>query len=333
MSRRNIYSYILAFFFVALFFAISSTCARSAGLIEDKQPTWSPDGKRIAFVSNRLLPENAPEGSSNIWVADADGSNLQQITYQGANQFPSWSPDGKKIIFQSGKSIWLVEISTKQFTQLTSGDRGWYTPDWHPKDIGKVICSYQTQISSDNDLAVINPLTILTRESGAQTVRDRYGDDNMPRWSKDGTKIAFIGKTSDLSTGTDNFYLMTISADGTTLKTHCKLDKPSGRPSWFYSGDSVVLDNGVVCDLATGKTHDLFEDKISDPDLSPDGRMVAYSQTVDDGGNFIFTRKLSGEDKKQITTVPPEPVKPAEPAKPAEPSVKDQPEPAVKDAK
>ncbi|MEN6521179.1 MAG: hypothetical protein ABFD46_08530 [Armatimonadota bacterium] len=322
MSRRNIYSYILAFFFVTLFFAISSTCARSAGLTEDKQPIWSPDGKRIAFVSNRLLPENAPDGSSNIWVVDVDGSNMQQITYQGSNQFPSWSPDGQKIIFQSGKSIWQVDVDTKKFMQLAGGTRGWYAPDWHPKNPGKVVCAYQTQVSNDNDLAVINPMTILTRESGTQTVRDRPGSDDMPRWSKDGTRIAFIGRKTDAA-GTDNFYLMTTNPDGTTLKTHCRLDKPSGRPSWFYSGDSIVLDNGVVCDLASGKTRNLFEDKISDPDISPDGRIAAYSQTIDGVGRLLFTRKLSGEDKKQITTSPSEPAKPAEPAKPVEPAVKD----------
>ena len=283
-----------------LIFVLSSLCAYSAP-IEDSQPTWSPDGKRLAFVSNRALPQDAPKGTLNIWVVDADGSNMRQITYQGVNKYPSWSPDGKKIIFQSGKSIWMVEVDSNQFIQLASGDRGWYAPDWHPKDPGKVVCAFQTQVGDDNDLAIVNPLTVLTKPSGTQTVRERVGSDDLPRWSKDGKRIAFIGKTTDGVTRNSNAYLMTISPDGTTLKTHCKLTDISGRPSWFTSGESILLDGGIVCDLTTGKTSNLFDETIKDPDVSPDGRWIAYCQKVDDSDQFIFIRKVNGEDKKQIT--------------------------------
>lgn len=300
LTMRTKTTYNLAGLLVVLIFILSSLCAYSA-LIEDSQPTWSPDGKRVAFVSNRALPENAPDGTVNIWVVDADGNNLLQITFQGTNKYPSWSPDGKKIIFQNENSVWQVEVDSKQFTHLAGGDKRWYAPDWHPKDPSKVVCAFQTHVSDDNDLAIINPMTVLTRSSGTKTVRERVGSDDLPRWSKDGKRIAFIGKTTDGVTRDSNAYLMTMSPEGMTLKTHCKLTNISGRPSWFVSGESILLDGGVVCDLATGKTSSLFEETIKDPDVSPDGRWVAYCQKVEDSGQFIFTRKINGEDKKQIT--------------------------------
>tara|TARA_R110000868_G_scaffold37111_9_gene131505 strand:+ start:38808 stop:40802 length:1995 start_codon:yes stop_codon:yes gene_type:complete len=73
----------------------------TSGDYDDSSPVWSPDGKNIAFVSNRT---EEPDGNSNsdIWVVSADntdkGANLVQVTTNpGADRSPAWSPDGKSI--------------------------------------------------------------------------------------------------------------------------------------------------------------------------------------------------------------------------------------------
>ena len=61
----------------------------------DTEPSWSPDGRRIAFVSDR-------EGNDEIYVMDRDGSNLARLTHnRGADRSPRWSPDGSSILFHS----------------------------------------------------------------------------------------------------------------------------------------------------------------------------------------------------------------------------------------
>jgi serine/threonine protein kinase len=62
----------------------------------DRYPRWSPDGKRIAFTSDRC-------GRYEIWLQDADAANLRQLTFdtEGDTTFPLWSPDGSQLLFRS----------------------------------------------------------------------------------------------------------------------------------------------------------------------------------------------------------------------------------------
>src|SRR5207247_11024943 len=61
----------------------------------DGDPAWSPDGQRIAFSSQR-------DGSTDIYVMNADGSGLRRVTAGPFDQQPAWSPDGARIVFTAG---------------------------------------------------------------------------------------------------------------------------------------------------------------------------------------------------------------------------------------
>ncbi len=92
----------------------------SGGMAFDSQPKFSPDGKWIAFLSDR-------EGSDNIWIMHADGTEPKQVSKDPATDFvsPSWAPDGKYIFVSKAAAgiasyeIWMYHVDGGTGVQIT----------------------------------------------------------------------------------------------------------------------------------------------------------------------------------------------------------------------
>src|SRR5579863_1926191 len=97
----------------------------SGGMAFDSQPKFSPDGKWVAFISDR-------EGTENVWVMHPDGSGVKQVSKDPNNEFasPSWTPDGNYIYASKAGfgintfEIWMYHINGGSGVQITkSKDR------------------------------------------------------------------------------------------------------------------------------------------------------------------------------------------------------------------
>jgi len=94
----------------------------SGGMPFDSQPRYSPDGKWIAFLSDR-------EGSENVWIMQADGSNPKQISKENWSDMasPSWTPDGRYVLVSKTGSpvgtfeIWMYHMDGGSGIQITKG--------------------------------------------------------------------------------------------------------------------------------------------------------------------------------------------------------------------
>ena len=96
----------------------------------DWSPVASPDGRDIAFYSNR-------SGNREIWVTPLGGGPARQVTHDEAVDYhPDWSPDGRNLVFSSARSgnraIWVVPAAGGDARQITSDASGDLFPKWSP---------------------------------------------------------------------------------------------------------------------------------------------------------------------------------------------------------
>lgn len=112
---------------------------------DNTQPSWSPTGDRVAFVSNR-------DGNNDIYIMNADGSDQVQVTHTDywSNRRPSWSPNGKKIVFDSDRNgsqdIYMVNVDGSELKRITHQDDSDFVRYLKNEGVVKAKALYQTQI-------------------------------------------------------------------------------------------------------------------------------------------------------------------------------------------
>jgi TolB protein len=150
---------------------------------------WSPDGRRLAFDVNSYPPEGAPKGGyDNVYVANADGSDVSRLTHERGARLPTWSPDGSRIAYASqspdgGSQIFAMNVDGSDPVQLTSGPAFNVRPAWSPD--GSSI-AFVSVLDRNSDVYAMSP-------DGADQRRltDDLAWDGDPVWSPDGGLIAF----------------------------------------------------------------------------------------------------------------------------------------------
>ena len=119
---------------------------------KDFMPAWSPDGKTIAFVSDR-------DGLQYIYLMDADGSNQRRLsTNEYPELSPAWSPDGSQLAFFSGNNdvtnVYIVGADGTGSTNITKQDSGYNEdPSWSPD--GSMLAFWSGR-SGDNEVYIMN---------------------------------------------------------------------------------------------------------------------------------------------------------------------------------
>ncbi len=236
-------------------------------------PRWSPDGRFLAFLSAR------DGGRAQIWLLSRNGGEARRVSNleNGASSF-EWSPDGTRFVcltrtgppasktsdvrhythisykfndtgyFDEKRShIAIVDVRTGGARQITDGDN-WndLDPHWSPDSARIAFVSNRT--GKEFDLDHNSDVWTIAAAGGALTkISDHVGPDNSPRWSPDGTRIAFLGAEDEEA---PPLIYIAPSTGGTSTALNKTFDQTAADLMWAEQGRALYLNSGVK-----GETH------------------------------------------------------------------------------
>ncbi|HEX5166644.1 MAG TPA: hypothetical protein VFV93_14670, partial [Thermomicrobiales bacterium] len=280
---------------------------------KDSLPRWSPDGKHLAFLSNR-------DEKSQVWLIRADGGEAWQVTSlsEGVNSY-AWSPDGASFVVVSKsteeseaakdkeekdeeksdvrhitrirykadgegfldfkpKHLWLVPAFGGDAQQLTSADISDGDPVWSPNGREIAFVSNRSEGREMNNVSQVWSIVATGKEE-----RAILGGDNaafgQPSWSPDGSQLAAIGNWDPASGGAKNDNLWVVPAGG---------------------GEARNLSGDFDRSIGDSAMSDVYAGSSNRPLWTPDGASL-LTLVSDSGSTHIYRVSLDGGDITRIT--------------------------------
>ncbi len=277
--------------------------ALTRGMAFDGQPRFSPDGKKVVFVSDR-------DGGWNLWTMSLDRTDTSQVTRGKTNNYysPEWTPDGDYIVASRGSKLWLyhadggsgqqlvrpevdasatasrapVSDNSRQLGAALSSDGRWV---WYSQRQGN--SGYNTSMNDWRLLAY-------DRESGRSVVRaDRWGSAFRPTLSPDGKWLVYgtrhVDSTRlrirDLESGAERWLVMNAQRD----------DAESSAALDLYPGMSFTPDSRYLVATWDGRlwkmpvTGGEAEEIPFEVDVVQAlGPVVAFDYPISDSSTFII---------------------------------------------
>ncbi len=187
---------------------------------EERYPCWSPDGKQIAFTSDR-------DGTANLYVMEVDGSGVRQLTHlkvPAVAYMPSWS--GRRIVFGwHAEKPEMASISPdgSDLQMLGVGHDPCISPDG-----AKIAYTGETA----------GGVSVFTMNADGSDKKQILPEANpwgaiFPSWSPDGKRIAYAFKTGEA------LEIFSCNADGSDIKQVTHLGKISTPPAWSPDGQWI----------------------------------------------------------------------------------------------
>jgi eukaryotic-like serine/threonine-protein kinase len=247
----------------------------------EQYPAYSPDGRRIAFMSER-------SGTDEIWICESDGSGTRQLTsFGGAAIYgPSWSPDGQKValtVAQKGmkEDIYVVNVNGGVPRRMTTDPAEDKWPDWSHD--GKWIYFSSTRSGREEIWKMPS--------NGGEAVQITRNSGDIPQESSDGKSLYYMKGWPDPVS------VWRASVDGNQEakvldSVHSEGQWAVGKEGIYFFRPADKMGHSDICfyEFATGQIRKVLT--IQGPVnthivVSPDGRTILYPQS-DESGSVLM---------------------------------------------
>lgn len=214
----------------------------TGGPADDRDPAWSPDGRQVAFASNR-------DGNWELYVLDTRSGEVTRLTYTlGFEGAPSWSPDGQWLVYEGyaedNLDIYITRLDgTQGPIRLTYDPAPDFSPAWSPG--GREI-AYVSWREGNQDIYLLS-LDDPSEELTINLTGTPDANEDDPAWSPDGLTLAY----GSLAEGLAIVYARPV---GAPRGEPVVIDR--GRmPAWSPDGNSLVycVDQGGRTFLVAGQ--------------------------------------------------------------------------------
>lgn len=281
----------------------------------DVYPRFSPDGKWIAFSSDR-------NGNNDVFVIPAEGGSAKQLTFHSADDtVQGWSPDGKSVLFASQRGedfmgkLYIVNVDDLKERNAGSDMGVWatYSPDGKKLAINRKGQTYWRKYYRGSYQTDVTVMDIAAKKF--TDVTDFDGEDSWPMWSRD-NHIYFVSDRD--GNGLTNIWRVGESG-GKAEKVTTFAAGDVRWPAMSSDGKTIVFEHdfGVwKLDVASKKATPIkieiaaetqenlaetreFNSQLDDYDLAPNGRRIVLSTHGE-----LFTAPTEEGDLRQITDSP-----------------------------
>jgi eukaryotic-like serine/threonine-protein kinase len=233
------------------------------------QPSWSPDGLQIAFISPCLRKQSQIYEEAQVYLMSADGSNVRLMPNTVLGDFdPAWSPEGDRIAFTSVRTgrphIFVINLKDNSLQELSDTRHPDFQPTWHPG--GKQLAFIRHMPFPHVWVMSDQGLTEFQFSSSGNVV------DLAPVWSPDGEFILYNRSQ--------------VEPAIPWLMGKFYADRDNNRE--FRIPPYGIIDPGPV----------------AGPSISPDGNWIAFESWPDGRNHDIFIMDINGENRRRLTSDP-----------------------------
>ncbi len=296
----------------------------------DTQPRWSPDGKRLAFISAR---EDRPQ----VFLLSPFGGEAERLTDSktGVQSF-QWSPDGKRIAYVAQQEatpeeekrvkdrddaividknfkfsrLWVIDLQTKKASEIVKNDYVINDPQWSPD--GHAIAYTTTPTSRPDDGSFADIYIVDTETMKTRKLIENPGPDGSPRWSPDGKWIAYLSRGTQFGViGQQSLKIIAVEG-GTPREVMTSFTYQPGAATWSADGRTLYFNASVrtgaqlfAVAVSGGQAKPItrLTGLASAASFSKDRSAVAFTRSDMEHGSEVFQAKMADVmDSERLTS-------------------------------